>query len=282
MIVRRVAIRSAILGAALLAAPGAFAKTPGTTYCYKDICHRVKTITETVGDIGKPSHILASYYDVPWRDPFNPSLMTSSGETFRALDADTAASPIHPDGTRLLVYAPASGGAVVVRVNDAGPYWSGRLLDVSRGAAEKLGFFGRGLAHVVTEVLSAPTSAEARYEAGRTYEPVAGYLGVFANLADARAAWARLPQAQAVAALPPPVDDWANAPARFVVIESGDNATSIGTAVKSGAGAKRPAAERSRVVLKAVKQRRPHLLAAIAKRKAHVAENTKTKTKTTR
>ncbi len=258
------------LGVALSAA-AARAKTPGTTYCYRDICRRVKTIPETAADIGKPIHALASYYDAPWRDPFNPRLMTSSGEIFEASGDDTAASPIYPDGTRLLVFAPASGGAAVVRVNNAGPYWSGRSLDVSRGVAEKLGFLRRGLAHVVTLVLSAPTRGEARYEAGRTYPAVPGYLGHFANLSRARAAWDSHPQAMALAALPPPLDGMEDEPASRRVVAIGE-----GAAPKRHAAA---APRGERVVLKPVKLRRPLVLAALSKRKARVADNARQKPK---
>ena len=57
--------------------------------------------------------------------------------------ADNAASPIYPDGTTLLLWHPQTQEAAVVRVNNAGPYWGERKLDVSRATAEKLGFKGR-------------------------------------------------------------------------------------------------------------------------------------------
>lgn len=269
-------------GAALLcvlagAAPSG-AKTPGTTYCHREICHRVKTIVETSADVGRPSHILASYYDAPWRDPFNPSLITSSGELFQASGDDTAASPIYPDGTRLLVYAPGGGGAAVVRINNAGPYWSSRLLDVSRGVAEKLGFLGRGLAHVVTVVLASPSQAEARYEAGRNYTAVPGYLGHFSGLSQARAAWDSHPQAMALAAVPPSVDLPDGKPVSQRIVTIGGGAGRNASSSKS-AGAERGAETKRRVVLKPVKLRRPHLIAALAKRKTRVADNARANAK---
>ncbi|MEZ0225036.1 MAG: septal ring lytic transglycosylase RlpA family protein [Alphaproteobacteria bacterium] len=46
-----------------------------------------------------------------------------------------------------------NGRSVVVRINDRGPYARGRLIDVSKRAAELLGFIGKGTARVRVEVL---------------------------------------------------------------------------------------------------------------------------------
>lgn len=47
-----------------------------------------------------------------------------------------------------------NGKSVKMRINDRGPYISGRLLDVSPRAAKKLGFYEQGLTRVRVEVLS--------------------------------------------------------------------------------------------------------------------------------
>ncbi|MDE1152206.1 MAG: septal ring lytic transglycosylase RlpA family protein [Micavibrio sp.] len=47
-----------------------------------------------------------------------------------------------------------NGRAVVVRINDRGPFKSGRIIDCSKRAAELLGFIGKGTARVRLEVLS--------------------------------------------------------------------------------------------------------------------------------
>ena len=62
---------------------------------------------------------------------------TASGERFEP-EAMTAAHRTLPFGTRLLVRA-TNGRAVVVRVNDRGPFRSGRIIDLSAGAARLLG-----------------------------------------------------------------------------------------------------------------------------------------------
>jgi rare lipoprotein A len=45
----------------------------------------------------------------------------------------------------------ANGRSIIVRVNDRGPYARNRIIDVSIGAANALGFYGDGLAHVRVE-----------------------------------------------------------------------------------------------------------------------------------
>jgi rare lipoprotein A len=162
--------------------PPAEAKTPGHTYCFLGVCHRVKSITETERAIGANVVLTASHYDDPKKDRFNPSRITSSGELLRADRADNAASPIYPDGTKLLVWNPRSKQAAVIRINNAGPYYGSRLLDLSRGAAEKLGFGRQGVATVHARVIAAPTRAEAAYRRGRTYAPVPGPIGSFDSI----------------------------------------------------------------------------------------------------
>ena len=158
------------------------AKTPGHTYCFNKICHRVKTIGETVAAVGQTSDVTASYYDDARRDRLNPSNTTSSGELFQAGRADNAASPIYPDGTKLLVWNPGTKRSAVVRVNNAGPYHGKRLLDVSRTAADALGFRKQGVAKLRVRVLEAPSEREARYQRGRKYAPVPGFLGIFGSI----------------------------------------------------------------------------------------------------
>jgi rare lipoprotein A len=74
-----------------------------------------------------------------------------------------------------------------VRINNAGPYWGNRLIDLSRGLADRLGV--GGVSRVTVEVLAAPTAAEARYKRGRRYPPVAGFIGRVASVEEVRAHW---------------------------------------------------------------------------------------------
>ena len=161
----------------------ALAKLPGAVHCYNDICHRVRTVEETTARRGIVEPVVASFYDSPEKDRFNPSFETSSGTRFEPEADDNAASPIHPDGTVLLLWSPLTHNAAVVRVNNAGPYYPGRTLDVSHGVAERLGFTHGGVMQLLSVVIAAPSEPEAHYVRGRVYPKVHGFLGKFENIA---------------------------------------------------------------------------------------------------
>jgi rare lipoprotein A len=84
----------------------------------------------------------ASYYAAKFH-----GRRTASGETFdnRAM---TAAHRSLPFGSLVRVTNPDNGRSVVVRINDRGPFTRGRMIDVSRAAAEELGMVTRGHATV--------------------------------------------------------------------------------------------------------------------------------------
>lgn len=176
------------------------AKRPGSTYCFVGKCHRVKTLGEMQRLVGKDVYLHASHYGHCKKDRFNPCGLTSSGTVYKPHRPDNAASPIYPDGTRLLVWNPATKAAAMIRINNAGPYWGNRKLDVSRATAEKLGFKRQGVAKLKTRVISAPDRRESRYVRNRKYESVAGYLGKFASLDDAEHALAAVLAVRAMAA----------------------------------------------------------------------------------
>lgn len=77
---------------------------------------------------------------------------TSSREIYDMNDL-TAAHRTLPFGTFVMVTNLANGRAVVVRVNDRGPFVRGRVLDLSRAAASVIGLVGPGTARVRIEVL---------------------------------------------------------------------------------------------------------------------------------
>ncbi len=171
-----VAAASLIVGAAV---PTADAKAPGARYCFHGYCHRVGTLAQTDTLVGWRGYVLASFYDSCGRDRLNPCGLTSSGAVFRADLPDNAASPLLPDGTVILAYNPKTGDASVMRITNAGPYSGSRKLDVSRAAADKLGFRSQGVATLVISVVQSPTNAEASYVRRREYPAVPGYLGKF-------------------------------------------------------------------------------------------------------
>lgn len=95
-----------------------------------------------------------------WYGPGFEGATTASGEPFNAGDF-TAAHKTLPFGTKLNVTL--DGRSVVVRVNDRGPFVTGRDLDLSQAAAEQIGLtaLGEATVNVVTVDDSTPTGPAA-------------------------------------------------------------------------------------------------------------------------
>jgi rare lipoprotein A len=72
---------------------------------------------------------------------------TADGEVFDAR-LPTAAHTTLPIPSYLEVTNLANGRRIRVRLNDRGPFVSGRIIDLSRGAAAELGFLTQGIARV--------------------------------------------------------------------------------------------------------------------------------------
>lgn len=86
----------------------------------------------------------ASYYWQPQKVAsggwFNPNAMTAAHKTL-------------PFGTKVRVTNRANGKSVVVTINDRGPYVAGRVIDLSRAAAQAISMTGAGVAPVSVAVL---------------------------------------------------------------------------------------------------------------------------------
>lgn len=78
---------------------------------------------------------------------------TASGEPFDQ-HALTAAHRSLPFGTRVQVTNLKNQRSVVVRINDRGPHTRGRLIDLSRAAAQRLDMIRSGTARVRVQSLS--------------------------------------------------------------------------------------------------------------------------------
>lgn len=78
---------------------------------------------------------------------------TASGERMNPA-AMTAAHRSLPFGTKVRVTNKHNGKSVVVRINDRGPFIKGRVLDLSKAAAQKIGFISSGHAPVCMERMS--------------------------------------------------------------------------------------------------------------------------------
>jgi rare lipoprotein A len=76
--------------------------------------------------------------------------LTANGERYNS-QALTAAHQSLPFGTRVRVTSLTNGRTVVVRINDRGPFIKGRIIDLSRTAAQALRL--RGLMQVEIEQL---------------------------------------------------------------------------------------------------------------------------------
>lgn len=89
-----------------------------------------------------------------WYGPGFHGRKTSSGERYnqRAL---TAAHRSLPFGSAIRVTSVDNGKSVVVRINDRGPFVKGRIIDLSRAAAQKIGMVGSGTAEVKLASLGA-------------------------------------------------------------------------------------------------------------------------------
>lgn len=72
---------------------------------------------------------------------------TANGEHYDG-SGMTCAHRTAPFGTRLRVTDTRTGRSIVCRVNDRGPWIAGRIVDLSRAAADRLGILSRGVARV--------------------------------------------------------------------------------------------------------------------------------------
>jgi rare lipoprotein A len=72
---------------------------------------------------------------------------TASGEKFKQ-EKLTAAHRTLPFGTKVKVVNLANGRSVKVTINDRGPFAPGRIIDVSKKAARKLGMVDAGVASI--------------------------------------------------------------------------------------------------------------------------------------
>ena len=84
---------------------------------------------------------------------FYTDSQTASGESFSS-SAMTAASKTYSFGTRLKVTNKTNGRSVVVRINDRGPYVSGRCLDLTPAAFNQISSPSAGVADVTYEKVS--------------------------------------------------------------------------------------------------------------------------------
>ncbi len=137
----------------------------------------------TFAKVGDVQHGIASWYG-----PNFHSKKTSNGEIYN-MYAMTAAHKTLPMNTMVKVYNKENGKSVIVRINDRGPFISGRIIDLSNKAAHAIDMVRKGTAKVSVTVLGfhakiAQTKAEKEERAtvGKYYIQV----GAFRNLEGAK------------------------------------------------------------------------------------------------
>jgi len=116
---------------------------------------------------------------------------TSNGEIFDLYKA-TAAHKTLPIPSYALVTNLNNGRSVVVRVNDRGPFHADRVIDLSYGAAVKLGYMKQGTAPVEVEILNIAGVDDRRNTVGGSYRFL--QLGAFSKESSAQQLRSKLEQ----------------------------------------------------------------------------------------
>ena len=120
------------------------------------------------GDGGWRQSGQASWYGGP-----HTGRRTSSGTVFNPTEM-TAAHPSLPLGSRVRVTMRDTGDSVVVTVTDRQPDHGRRVIDLSRGAAERIGLASRGVSEVVIEPAGQTEPMEVANASDMLDEPMAG------------------------------------------------------------------------------------------------------------
>lgn len=148
-------LKSLALAALVLIAQPASAVSPGSVYLPSQEINQNKNRLEF-----NPASLnrLAAFTDqiassASWYGPGFYGNRTANGEIFNA-GAMTAAHRSLPFGTRVRVTNLNNGRSVVVRINDRGPFVGGRVIDLSEGAASRIGLTSSGVAPVSLQVLN--------------------------------------------------------------------------------------------------------------------------------
>jgi rare lipoprotein A len=142
-------------------------------------CASYRPVSDTPVRIGRPYQVRGTTY-VPAADPAYDFLgyaswyghesgdRTANGEKFRA-GWLTAAHTTLPLPSYVEVTALDTGRTILVRVNDRGPFVTGRsrVIDLSRGAAEELGMRAAGHVPVRVRVVEPPERDRDRLRHGR-------------------------------------------------------------------------------------------------------------------
>ena len=103
-----------------------------------------------ISNAAPPEKGLASYYS----DNYH-GRKTANGERYDK-NKLTAAHKTLPFGTKVRVYNPSNKKSVVVVINDRGPYVKGRIIELSRKAAQEINLIKAGVTKVEVTILNPP------------------------------------------------------------------------------------------------------------------------------
>ena len=113
---------------------------------------------------------VASYYWQPQKvaagGVFNPHAMSAAHKSL-------------PFGSVVRVTRLSTGRSVVVTINDRGPYIRGRIIDLSRRAAQRLGMAGAGVTRVRVDVIGRASRAKVAAISGGSARYMRGRGGTF-------------------------------------------------------------------------------------------------------
>lgn len=115
--------------------------------------------------------------EASWYGPGFHGKLTANGERYNQNEM-TAAHKILPMDTWVKVTNLENNKAVVVRINDRGPYKKDRIIDLTRTAAERLGFREKGTARVALKILKYPEDYD-HNEGLNPYKQVVVQIAVF-------------------------------------------------------------------------------------------------------
>jgi len=136
---------------------------------------------EVNGEIYYPLQSVENYSEAgiaSWYGPDFHGKRTSNKEVYN-MHSMTAAHRTLPFGTRVKVINLENRREAVVRINDRGPFARKRVIDLSRGAAEKLGIVRTGTARVKLIVLPDREARHATSSRKPTEETFAVQVAVF-------------------------------------------------------------------------------------------------------
>ena len=121
-----------------------------------------------------------------WYGPDFHAKKTSNGETYN-MYAQTAASKTLPMNTMVKVFNKDNGHSTTVRINDRGPFVSGRIIDLSNKAAHDIDMVKNGTANVVLTIVGADgVVSNSNYKKQNYKERIYLQVGAFSKIEGAK------------------------------------------------------------------------------------------------